>query len=192
MAGTLPNDWMLPYANTARYLRYINQLESPMYEYGFAIHMLGLDFEDEATLLVLDDEEITVVPSTSDGLLTLYVILAADSPMEAWREFTAFCEQRAPRISITRVDLDLVSISQIAERSGVARETARLWSRGLRREGFPAPFTSAGQSLLWAWSDVFCWLSSSAELDEPVPLPVAAMERINGDLAERRVQRTAA
>ncbi len=163
-----------------------------MYEYGFALHVLGLDFEDETQLLLLDDEEITVVPSTSDGLVMLNVILDADSPMAAWREFTEFCEKRAPNVSITRVDLDLVSIPQIAERSGVARETVRLWARGLRREGFPAPFTAAGQSLLWAWSDVFGWLSSFMELDEPVPLPVVAIERINGSLADKRTQRVAA
>lgn len=163
-----------------------------MYEYSFAIHVLGLDFEDEAQLLLLDDEAVTVVPAALDGLITLNVILAADSPMDAWRQFMVFCEQRVPSVTITRVDLDLVSIPQIAERSGVARETVRLWARGLRREGFPAPFTSAGQSLLWAWSDVFGWLSTVAALDEPVPLPVAAIERINGDLAERRVRRAAA
>ena len=68
-------------------------------------------------------------------------------------------EVHSPKIRIKRFDLDLVSLSQIAERLDVTREAVRLWASGKRRDGFPTPFTSAGQSLLWAWSEVFDWLS---------------------------------
>ena len=89
-----------------------------------------------------------------------------------------------------RFDLDLVSLSDIAERVGVSRETARLWSEAKRREGFPAHFTTVGASRIWAWADVCDWLEAEGLQRDPLyteaPLPVDVVRVVNGMLARRR------
>lgn len=54
---------------------------------------------------------------------------------------------------------DLVSIRDIAERSGTEREAVRLWAAGKRRDDFPDPavWLSYGRRL-WDWSEVNEWL----------------------------------
>ena len=61
---------MLPSANTAAYSSQMETLESG---YEFTVHVTGLDIEDEFQLTQLSDEQITVVPFTSDELIMLAV-----------------------------------------------------------------------------------------------------------------------
>lgn len=55
---------------------------------------------------------------------------------------------------------DLVTASEIAERSGRSREMIRLLIAGERGSGnFPAPVSHLrGRNRLWRWSDVAAWL----------------------------------
>jgi len=154
--------------------------------YEFSVHVAGLDIEDESQLTQLSDEQITVVPFTSDGLLMLAVEMTAESPQSALSEFEFFLNAHSPEIRIKRIDLDLVSLSQIAQRLAVSREAVRLWASGQRRQGFPGPFTSAGQSLLWTWSEVFDWLTPEETYGAAHPLPLDLIERMNGSFAQDR------
>ncbi|MDP1712056.1 MAG: hypothetical protein Q8K86_06330 [Candidatus Nanopelagicaceae bacterium] len=154
--------------------------------YEFSVQVTGLDIENKSQLKQLKNDTITVVPFASDGLIMLGIELAAESPESAFIEFKSFLNKCASNIKIKRVDLDLVSLSQIAERLNVTREAVRLWATGERRQDFPAPFTSAGQSLLWAWSDVFDWLTEEEIQDDPLPLPINLIERSNGVYAQDR------
>lgn len=154
--------------------------------YEFSVQVTGLDIKNKSQLKQLKSDAITVVPFASDGLTMLDIELAAESPELAFFEFKTFLNRYASKIKIKRIDLDLVSLSQIAERLDVTREAVRLWSTGERRQDFPAPFTSAGKSLLWAWSDVFDWLTEEEIQDDPLPLPINLIEHSNGDYAEDR------
>lgn len=116
----------------------------------------------------------------------LGIEMVAESPESAVDEFKSFLGKNESGIKIKRIDLDLVSLSQIAERLDVSREAVRLWATGLRRKNFPGPFTSAGQSLLWAWSDVFNWLTEEEIQDTAHPLPTNLIERSNGVYARDR------
>lgn len=176
---------MLPTANTSRYSGRMKTLELA---YEFTVHVAGLDIEDESKLSRLSDEQFTVVPFASDGLLMLAVETTAKSPDAALRDFKSFLNGRSPGIKIMRIDLDLVSLSQIAERLAVSREAVRLWASGQRRQGFPGPFTSAGQSLLWAWSEVFGWLTPEETSGDAHPLPLDLIERMNGSYAQERTK----
>lgn len=155
-------------------------------EYEFTVHVTGLDIDDESQLTQLSDEQITVIPFTSDELLMLSVEMAAESPESALSAFNSFLDEHSPEIRIKRIDLDLVSLSQIAQRLDVTREAVRLWASGQRRQGFPDPFTSAGQSLLWAWSEVFDWLTPEETYGAAHPLPLDLIERMNGSFAQDR------
>lgn len=118
----------------------------------------------------------------------LAVETTAKTPDAALRDFKSFLNERSPGIRIKRIDLDLVSLSQIAERLAVSREAVRLWASGHRRQGFPGPITSAGQSLLWAWSEVFGWLTPEETCDDAHPLPLDLLERMNGSYAQERTK----
>lgn len=157
------------------------------YDYEFTVQVTGLDFENESQLLQLENDQFAVVPFVSEGLSLLGVEISSDSPTSAWKDFVNFLASNAPEIEIIRVDLDLVSMSQIAERGIKTREAVRLWAKGKRRNDFPKPFTSAGQSLLWAWSDVFNWLSAKETTKQPCPLPINVIERLNGTFASQRI-----
>ena len=156
-------------------------------EYEFSVQVTGLDIENKSQLKQLKNENITIVPFASDDLTMLGVEMTANSPESAFSEFKAFLNEYASDIKIKRVDLDLVSLSQIAERLDVTREAVRLWAIGQRRKDFPEPFTSAGQSLLWAWSDVFNWLTKEEVKNDPLPLPINLIERSNGVYARDRI-----
>ena len=154
--------------------------------YEFTVHVTGVDLGDESQFAKWDDPSITLVPFTSEGLAMLAVEMKAQTPESALSNFKLFLTERSPEVKIKRVDLDLVSLSQIAERLDVTREAVRLWARGHRRHGFPEPFTSAGQSLLWAWSEVYDWLSPEETEGDAHPLSLNLIERTNGSLARER------
>ena len=62
----------------------------------------------------------------------------------------------------------LVSLSEIAQRSGMTRAAISLYASGQRGAAFPSPvarFTS--ESPLWNWADVAAWLEKAGRLDEP-------------------------
>jgi hypothetical protein len=68
---------------------------------------------------------------------------------------------------------DMVTLLDIAERAGVSREAARLWSVGKRGPGaFPPPsFVTTGGEQIWEWPEVAGWLVRNrghvgAEADE--------------------------
>jgi len=92
-------------------------------------------------------------------------------------------------LQIVRFDAGLMSISDIAEELEVSRETVRLWAAGLRRDDFPARFAQVGQSQVWAWSEVFDWATRYGYdiAQSPLPIPLRALERANGRLADRNL-----
>lgn len=62
--------------------------------------------------------------------------------------------------TVERVEPDyLVSLSEIAERSGRTRQAISLYSNGERAEGFPAPVMRVTSNHpLWDWEEVAEWL----------------------------------
>jgi hypothetical protein len=71
-----------------------------------------------------------------------------------------------PDAEIVRVEPDqLVSLAQIAERSGLTREYIRLLAKGKRGPGgFPAPlFKLDRKNRFWEWDEVARWLTDNAQ-----------------------------
>ena len=62
--------------------------------------------------------------------------------------------------TVERVEPDyLVSLSEIAERSGKTRQAISLYTNGNRGEGFPAPVARVTSNHpLWDWEEVAGWL----------------------------------
>lgn len=156
--------------------------------YGFTLVVDGLDLDDEYQNAGLECLNCEVLASRSSGRTTLDFEIEAPSPAEAVLRAVNGC--RSVNVTVLRIDLDLVGISDIAERADASRETARLWSTGERRAGFPEYFTSVGDSKVWVWSDVHSWLlKNGARFDDWfswIPIPKDVIEGMNGAFAHQR------
>ncbi len=86
---------------------------------------------------------------------------------------------------ILRIEPDpLVTLSDIAERSGLTRAAVSLFASGQRGSGFPLPVARVtSESPLWLWVDVAQWLVSTGRLSEPVLEGAVAI-----DHAVRRIE----
>ena len=69
---------------------------------------------------------------------------------------------------VGRVEPDhLVSLSDIADRAGLTRQAAALYSTGERGRGFPHPIARVtSRTPLWDWSEVAEWLHAQDRIDE--------------------------
>lgn len=100
----------------------------------------------------------------------------------AVREIESVAGARVVRIA----DAGLVSMADIAERTGRTRESVRLLVAGDRGpQGFPAPVTSpTARYRLWRWSDVRRWFAEALgqEIDSPAG---HVLEALNAGLEMR-------
>ena len=86
------------------------------------------------------------------------------------------------------VDIDLVSVADIAKRTGRTRESVRSLVAGARGPGgFPAPVPGPGSGYrFWRWPDVKQWFGES--LGESVAVDEQMLTAINASLDLRRCQ----
>jgi transcriptional regulator with XRE-family HTH domain len=73
---------------------------------------------------------------------------------------SAYADVRHAGASVDRIEPDyLVSLSEIAERSGKSRQAISLYTNGERGEGFPAPVARImSKHPLYDWEEVAGWL----------------------------------
>lgn len=158
-----------------------------MTNFYFSADVEWVDPEDRELEGRLSRAPFLAVAHWVGSAISLEVEISATSGDSA---LDSFCEALAQLgVELRRFSLELVSVSDIAHEIGVSRETVRLWSTGDRRAGFPERFTHVGASQLWAWSEVHTWARAKGYLpgDGPVPVPVRALERANGLLAQALV-----
>jgi len=142
--------------------------------------------EDKSIIGALAALPFLVIPHWVGDVFSLEGEVDAPSPIEAMEIFHEGLAQIGLRVM--RWDLGLMSVSDIARKLDVSRETVRLWAGGSRRGEFPTRFAHVGSSLVWVWSEVFEWATAQGyELgDVAVPLPLALLEKANGDVARER------
>lgn len=155
--------------------------------YSFQLVVDDLDLDDGALLDALADAGYRA--SQVNGLPLVRVEAEDANPRRA--AVFAIDEIESLGLRVSSILTDLVSVSDIAMRLDVNRETARLWTTGQRRADFPPPFSAAGGSDVWDWADVFTW-AKDANLNvnwlyETPPLPRDARHMVNGRLARERV-----
>ena len=95
--------------------------------------------------------------------------------------------ERVEGVKVVRIaDAALVSMADIAARTGRTREGVRLLVTGARGPGgFPPPVTDPrGRYRLWRWSDVERWLAASLG-EESVAVEDHALAAINASLELR-------
>lgn len=154
--------------------------------------------------LVLDNIEFTdehldrifealpdAVPANVGGLMTLTAPVEAPNAEAAAFHLVEVVSEVLPYAIAIRLDQDLVSIPDIAERTGRSRESIRLLVEGKRGPGaFPLPVGTVGDGIrVWPWASILGWFLNELGEDlgeQAVPAEVAAV--VDACLAARKQQ----
>ena len=90
---------------------------------------------------------------------------------------------------VDRVEPDpLVSLADIASRSGLSRAAMTQYAKGQRAEGFPAPVARVtSDSPLWDYAGVSLWLYRRGRLDHAQAVMAAAVAQANAEIAAGRL-----
>lgn len=127
--------------------------------YEFTIIASGLDpraddFEDRLFEAGCSDAIVAFVK----GRIVLEFERAARSFGHALLSAVRDVTRAGARVERIEPD-DLVSLTDIAERAGVTRAAASLYSQGRRGRGFPAPVARVtSDAPLWDWLEVARWM----------------------------------
>lgn len=107
------------------------------------------------------------VPSSVNGVLKVTAPVKASNDQVAAFRLIGQLEAALPDASIIRVDQDLVSIADIAQRTNRSRESALLLADGKRGPGgFPAPVGTVGDGIrVWPWASVVSWFREILDVD---------------------------
>lgn len=147
-----------------------------------------LAFTDE-NLDLLFDVLPDAVPASIAGTVTVTSPIEAVDAETASFTLAETITETFPGAIAMRVDQDLVSIPDIAERTDRSRESIRLLVEGRRGPGgFPSPIGTVGDGIrVWPWAAVIDWFATSLKHDlgeQGVPPEVAAV--VDACLAARR------
>lgn len=133
-----------------------------METYQFTLIVEGSDLQfDEFAEAVFEAGCDDALIGVSDGIQYIDVDREASSLEEAILSVVADIEQ-VEGVSVVRIaDAGLVTMADVAERTGRTRESVRLLVSGNRGPGgFPPPVTDPrGRYRLWRWADVERWFA---------------------------------
>lgn len=135
-------------------------------EYEFLFAVEGVSVESDLDVGVVFDEFDGLLYS-HHGRHLLAVAGTGCEAVDAAHRLTVRLRRALPDIRLLRLDLDLVGVSDIAERAERSRQNVLQWVNGERRgdQPFPAPEGTAGRSLVWRWGEVHGWLARFGEGD---------------------------
>ena len=160
--------------------------------YAFDLVVGGFDVTDPGQLDRLWTNRFVIVPASADQVTTISIEIRADSNQDAVTMVLSHLATAVPEVTVERIDLDLVTTTEIAIRLGVDREAVRKWAAGERRstESFPPHFARlpGGQKAqkVWRWASIYAWAiyccPSQLSADLPEPLSPTVVDRFNGSL----------
>lgn len=152
--------------------------------YATTVEVDGFDFDNEVHLDYIDALPFEAVPMSIGGMVKLDVEIECTTPAMA-AIFVNDKLKDAP-FNFSGFSLDLVTVSEIANRAGVTRQAAQKWTA---KTDFPVPLTMVGSHKAWAWADVSEWLVRTDKADELVAsvtqIPIRVLIRMNGALAAK-------
>jgi hypothetical protein len=147
------------------------------------------------------DPELSELFWMSNGGVSLAVVFGDDGRPQAIADAADYARRIAklmPGVFVGAVHDELVSLADIAARTGVAHEAVRLWASGKRRTSlrpFPAPWQVVGSGpssrtmALYAWREVVSWVREvlGTDPDEGIEyLDDHAIADLNSELAAIR------
>lgn len=88
--------------------------------------------------------------------------------------------------NVDRVEPDpLVSLIEIADRSGLTRQAISNYLKGIRGENFPPPVARVtGESSLWDWATVARWMFENEKVDKQTALEAEIVKYANEAIGE--------
>lgn len=161
-----------------------------MKTFEFAIIASGLDhqaddFEDRFFEAGCDDA--TILFARGNIILTF----ERDAKSLEAAIASAIANVRAADAHVERIEPDsLVSLSDIAHRSGLTRQAISNYAagKGKRADGFPPPIARiTSESPLWDWPDVAKWLSAKGVVSADDVGEAVAISRANAVLRAEQV-----
>lgn len=150
--------------------------------YWFTLAFEGVDPWDDQLIERLVEEAPGVHWGEVDGEVRAAAFAEAASGIEAVIETVSSTRRVCRQAKPVRMVEDFVAVSDIAERTGMNRETVRLWSLGARGPGgFPRPRGSVSNGVrIWDWATVNNWLRRHYGLgDEEQHLSASQVARLN-------------
>jgi predicted DNA-binding transcriptional regulator AlpA len=91
---------------------------------------------------------------------------------------------RTAGAAVDRVEPDpLVSLADIAERTGLTRAAISNYFKGSRGKNFPPPIAKVtSDSPLWDWADVAYWMASNAKVPAELSVEASVLKEANAAL----------
>lgn len=159
------------------------------YEFALVVDGISPEDPDHDERLAAAGADDAMVFSDGDRTVVAFYRDAA-SPVEALWAAVASIEEAYPDAGICRLDRDLVSTTDIADRLGVSREAVRKWVVGERvaGQGFPMPVgTVSHGTRVWEWAAVHEWLVTHKRISvEDTPIPPDVATQFEAQLLARR------
>ena len=161
------------------------QIKTAMTTFEFSIIASGIghvadDFEDRFFKAGCDDATLAF----ARGVIILEFAREAESLEAAIA--SAIANVRTAGARVERIEPDsLVSLSEIAHRSGLTRQAISNYAagKGKRAEGFPPPIARiTSESPLWDWPDVARWLSGKGVVSDGQVAEALVIQRANEGL----------
>lgn len=137
-----------------------------METYTVSVLLENVDLTDDVLDAIFTKIE-DVVPSSVDGAVKLTASIDAADDESAAFHLIDQIHSVLPQAAPVRLDQDLVSIPDIAERSGRSRESVRLLVEGKRGPGqFPISVGTVGDAIrVWPWAVVLDWFRNALHED---------------------------
>lgn len=122
------------------------------------IRVAGLDLDDPCIEEALVEQLSVGMVDEFPGYCVLPIFVDPSTFIRETLQFVTELRKILPQVKIIGLDRDFVNVSDIAERVGVTRECARLWSL---ESDFPFAFSRVGKQgqKVWEWCDITSWLS---------------------------------
>lgn len=138
----------------------------------FALAVDGVDFDDDELIDKLIDALPNVHWKRAQGEVQAVVFVDGSSRATSAARHLAevLRAEVSPDVRIHVVQ-DLVSVSDIAQRTGFTRQYVRMLVTGDRGPGhFPRPLGAVGKTGVWHWTPVSKWLRTHFELGDSYEL----------------------
>jgi predicted DNA-binding transcriptional regulator AlpA len=159
-----------------------------MKTYEFSVVASGLDPDDDAFEARFYDggcDDATV--SFQKGHVIVDFAREAETPQDAVDSAVADVERLGALVD--RVEPDpLVTLAEIAARTGVSRASITQYVKGQRGPGgFPAPVARVTSgNPLWRWATVTGWLLARGKVGQEVVAEAEAIERANRNVLQKQ------
>ncbi len=140
---------------------------------AFTLVLAGVDVSDAAVVERLAEHCPAGILAERDGVVTMVVVRDAPDTVSAIEATVSEIESGGRDVRVIGIDFDLVSASDVAERTGRSRQSVLQLVTGRRGQGgFPPPLGWVGDGIrVWDWGSVSEWFRTTGAGGDPEVSP---------------------